>query len=276
MGKKKVIGSEEQSRPAIGVFDSGVGGVTVAGAIYRLLPDEDVIYLGDTARVPYGNKSSTTVTRFTKEGINCLITNFNIKLMVVACNTASAAALPQLGEIGIPLLGVIEPGAKAAAAASRKRRVGVIGTRTTISSGAYHAAIREIAPDIVTFGVACPLFVPLAEEDWGDTDVAHLAASHYLAGLRDADVDVVVLGCTHYPILRQTIANVLGKAVKLVDSAEETAIAVRWTLHQANALNSGGEIARRRYLVTDAPQEFLVVARRFLRDEGLVAEQVEL
>jgi glutamate racemase len=267
---------ETPPRPMIGIFDSGVGGVTVADAIYRVLPDEDVVYLGDTARVPYGNKSPATVTRFTQDCTRYLMQHFPIKLMVIACNTASATALPHLGDIGVPVLGVIEPGAKAAAAASRKRRVGVIGTRTTIASGVYPAAIKAIAPDIATFGVACPLFVPLAEEGWGETEVARAAAERYLAGLRDADVDVIVLGCTHYPILKQTIQETVGDGIKLVDSAEETAAAARWMLHQRDMLNPAGGVARRRYLLTDEPGEFLNVARRFLRDEGVVAEKVDV
>lgn len=268
---------ENNQRSIIGIFDSGIGGVTVADAIYRVLPDEDVVYLGDTARVPYGNKSQATVTRFTHECIEYLLNRFPIKLMIIACNTASAVALPFLPDLGVPMLGVIEPGARAAAAASLKRRVGVIGTRTTVGSGAYPTAIRKIAPDITAFPVACPLFVPLAEEGWGDTDVAVLAAHRYLSGLRDADVDVVVLGCTHYPILKKTIAQTVGDGIKLVDSAEETASAARWILHKQGILNPAGECsARRRYLVTDAPGEFLTVARRFLNDEGVVAEQIEL
>lgn len=269
--------SEEPAlRSMIGIFDSGVGGVTVADAIYRVLPDEDVVYLGDNARFPYGNKSQATVTRFTRQCLGYLLKYFPIKLMVIACNTASAVALPQLGDIGVPVLGVIEPGAKAAAGASRKRRVGVIGTRTTIGSGVYPQAIKSIAPDITTFGVACPLFVPLAEEGWSDTDVAKLSAERYLMGLRDADVDVVLLGCTHYPILKRTIQTVVGGSIKLVDSAEETAAAARWMLHQRDMLNPAGGVARRRYLLTDEPGEFLNVARRFLRDEGVVAEKVDV
>ena len=250
--------SEEPApRPMIGIFDSGVGGVTVADAIYRVLPDEDVVYLGDTARVPYGNKSPATVTRFTQDCTRYLMQHFPIKLMVIACNTASATALPHLGDIGVPVLGVI-------------------GTRTTIASGVYPAAIKAIAPDISTFGVACPLFVPLAEEGWGETEVARAAAERYLVGLRDADVDVIVLGCTHYPILKKTIQDTVGDGIKLVDSAEETAAAARWMLHQRDMLNPAGGVARRRYLLTDEPGEFLNVARRFLRDEGVVAEKVDV
>ena len=191
------------STPAspIGIFDSGLGGLTVVREVIRQLPHERIIYFGDTARVPYGPKSPDTVRRYSHE-ISAYLKSQDVKAIVVACNTATAHALPMLqGDLSIPVVGVVDPGARAAVAASRRRELGVIGTAGTISSGAYERAIRTIAPDAHILARACPLFVPLVEEGWLDKDATRLIAREYLTPLRDAGVDTLVLGCTHYPLL---------------------------------------------------------------------------
>ena len=207
----------------IGVFDSGLGGLTVAAEVMRQLPAEGLIYFGDTARVPYGPKAPSTVRRYSRE-IASFLEREGVKAIVVACNTATAHALTALrAELHVPVIGVIEPGARAAVAATRSGNVGVIGTAGTIRSGAYERAIRELAPDARITVQPCPLFVPLVEEGWLDKDATRLVAEEYLEPLIDAGVDSVVLGCTHYPLLKPMLAAVLGNGVQLIDSAAESA-----------------------------------------------------
>ena len=216
----------------IGVFDSGVGGLTVFRAIERALPHETLIYLGDSARVPYGTKSPQIVTRYAIEAANHLLRR-GIKMLVVACNTATAAALPILQErLDIPVIGVVEPGARAAVERTRGR-VGVVATEGTVRSRAYTKAIQKIEPKVEVIESAAPLFVPLAEEGWANTHVAREVAEIYLEPLIDAGIDTLVLGCTHYPILRNTIERVVGEQVQIVDSAETTAECVRLALNGA-------------------------------------------
>lgn len=249
---------------AIGIFDSGIGGLTVLKEVARTLPQEDTIYLGDTARVPYGTKSPETVVRYSHQIARYLLSR-DIKLLVVACNTASAVALPSLErEFPIPIVGVIEPGARAAAAVTRSGKVGVIGTAATIASSAYTKAIKRINPDIEVVTRACPLFVPLAEEGWVDNEVARLTARIYLEDLKAQGVDTLVLGCTHYPLLRSIIAEVMGPGVKLVDSAEETALTVAKILSERDLLRPKGEKGNHHYFVTDIPAGFIRVGNRFL------------
>ncbi|SHJ11750.1 glutamate racemase [Malonomonas rubra DSM 5091] len=259
---------------AIGIFDSGVGGLTVCKEIIRQLPGENLIYLGDTARVPYGTKSAQTVERYALEAASFLVEQ-GVKLLVVACNTASAVALPALRErFQLPVIGVIEPGAQRAAD-SRNRRIGVIGTEGTINSGRYEEAIRARVPDAKVLTAACPLFVPLAEECWSEHEVARLTAEEYLQPLRQAKVDTLVLGCTHYPLLRKTIQQVMGPDVLLVDSAEETARAVADLFaEQGLALPELG--GRRDFYVTDVPTRFERVGRAFLGRELGRVQQVQI
>lgn len=248
----------------IGIFDSGVGGLTVLKEIIRAVPQEDTIYFGDTARVPYGTKSPATVIRYAEE-ITAFLVKRDIKLLVVACNTASAVALDELKKhYSIPIVGVIEPGARRAAAMTRTGKVGVIGTEGTIKSSAYAKAIKRINPEIEVLTRACPLFVPLAEEGWVDNDVARMTAHCYLDGLREAGVDTLVLGCTHYPLLKGVIAEVMGPEVKLVDSAEETARTVAEILRIQGALRPETEQGNHHYFVTDVPAGFIRVGNRFL------------
>lgn len=258
--------------PSIGIFDSGVGGLTVQKAILERLPGLDTVYLGDTARVPYGTKSPEVVTQYSLRNARFLLTH-RPEMLVVACNTASAVALPAMrAALGIPVLGVVEPGARAAARASVSGRIGVIGTESTVASGAYQAAIHAARADAQVLARACPLFVPLAEEGWTDADdeVVRAVARRYLAPFREAGVDALVLGCTHYPLLRGAIAAELP-GVRLVDSAE--AIAGEIALRLGGLPQSGGA---HRFYVTDTPGRFLRVAKRFLGTEVAVAEQVDI
>ncbi len=247
----------------IGVFDSGVGGLTVLQELHRLMPGENLIYLGDTARVPYGTKSAETVSGYATEAAAFLLRQ-QVKMVVVACNTASSVALELLSRrLDVPVIGVIEPGARAALRLSCSGTVGIIGTEGTINSDAYPQAIRRFDPHIKTVCVACPLFVPLAEEGWAEHEVARLAAREYLAPLLDSGMDVLVLGCTHYPLLKPTLKMVLPSAVRMVDSAQETARCVRVTLKRAGLLNPGVH-SWWRFYVTDVPQRFVRVGEAFL------------
>lgn len=249
---------------AIGIFDSGVGGLTVLREVIRVLPQEDTIYLGDTARVPYGTKSPETVIRYSRQ-IASFLEGRDVKLLVVACNTASAVALEALEQqYSMPVVGVIEPGARRAVAATRTGTVGVIGTEGTIASSAYTKAIKRLNPDVAVVTRACPLFVPLAESGWTDNEVARLTALTYLQGLREEGVDTLVLGCTHYPLLKGVIAEVMGEGVTLVDSAEETALTVAAILDEQHLLRPSAERGNHHYFVTDIPAGFIRVGNRFL------------
>jgi glutamate racemase len=248
----------------IGVFDSGIGGLTVVSALRRVLPDESIYYIGDTARVPYGGKSPSTVQRYSLE-IASLLLGENAKTIVVACNTASALALPVLIEtLPVPVTGVIAPGAAAAIAATRNQHIGVIGTRATIKSGAYEKALRALRPDVQVTARACPLLVPLIEEGWLDSDVTDKVLMQYLQPLLDDGVDTLVLGCTHYPLLRPAIRRLLGDEVALVDSAENCALAVRELLARETLQASPSSAAQLRVALTDPPDSFLRVAREAL------------
>ena len=250
----------------IGIFDSGVGGLTVFQEIERVLPGESLIYLGDSARVPYGTKSAATVTRYAREAASHLLAR-GIKALVVACNTATASALDDLREhLSIPVIGVIEPGARSAVQVTRGR-IGVIATEATVRSGAYGKAIREAAPHVQIFEQACPLFVPLAEEGWANTRVAQEVAEIYLAPLLDAEIDTLVLGCTHYPLLKNTIRTVVGDGVAVVESAETTAEALIDLLRSRDLFepeSPEGGLPPHQFLVTDATESFRRVAEEFL------------
>jgi glutamate racemase len=256
------------------VFDSGIGGLTVLRALIERLPQESTVYLGDTARVPYGTKSAEVVTRYSVKNAQALM-EYGIKLLVVACNTASSVALPALrAQLPIPVLGVIEPGARAAAAASKTGRIAVIGTPGTIASGAYQRALSVERPGLTVTARSCPLFVPLAEEGWVDGDVPRLAAEKYLADL--SGVDTLVLGCTHYPTLAGVIANVVGPSVTLVDSAKATAQRAAELLAERDLVKTGLGAVERHFLVTDTPERFVEVGARFLGRSLSGAKQIDL
>jgi len=251
----------------IGVFDSGIGGLTVVKALRELLPNEDIFYLGDTARVPYGGKSATTVERYSLEMADMLLEE-NVKLVVIACNSASAVALVRLEQtLSVPVIGVIKPGAQAAVAATRSQHVGVIGTRATIKSGAYERELRALNPDINVTARACPLLVPLIEEGWLDDGLTDHVIARYLGPLTQEGVDTLVLGCTHYPLLADAIGRFLAGKAKLVDSAHTCAKAVEQLLdrHSLRAPRAGA--ASLQVALTDAPDTFLAVARRALQLE---------
>lgn len=258
---------------SIGVFDSGIGGLTVLKEIIKLLPEEDTIYLGDTAHLPYGTKSEETVIRYSIDNTRFLLQH-DIKLLVVACNTASAVSLTALRkEFSLPIIGVIDAGARAAVKATKNRRVGIIGTETTIRSSAYTRAMKAIEPDIETIGKPCPLFVPLVEEGWTDDAIAVMVAERYLHPLQEEGIDTLVLGCTHYPLLKNAIHKVMGDSVRLIDSAEETALEVKEILQIIPPFSlRGGERGLslpeqpplRRYFVTDISPRFEEQGSRFL------------
>ncbi len=252
----------------IGVFDSGIGGLTVLKEIMSALPGEGTIYLGDTARVPYGIRSKETVVRYSFEGMRFLLGK-GIKLLVVACNTMSATSLDAIKKKSpVPVIGVIEPGARAALRNTRNKRIGVIGTEATIKSRAYEKAIGRKAH---VFGLACPLFVPLVEEGSIEGDIAELAAQKYLSPLKDKDIDTLLLGCTHYPLLKKTLSKVMGKGVTLIDSAKETAKETK-TLLKRRGIQSGSAGGRATiyaggratFFVTDSPERFKAVGEKFL------------
>ena len=224
----------------IGVFDSGIGGLTVAREIMRQLPNEKIVYFGDTARVPYGSKSKSNIIKYSRQIVRFLRTK-GVKAIVVACNTASAMALDEIEkELDIPIIGVVKPGAKVAVEKTVNKRIGIIATEATISSGIYTDTINERDNDITVVTKACPLFVPLVEEGWIKDPITYEVARRYLAELQDKDIDTLVLGCTHYPLLRNTIGEIMGDKVTLVNPAYETAISLRTLLEEKN-LAAGNE-----------------------------------
>ena len=248
----------------IGIFDSGVGGLTVFKEVAGLLPHENIIYLGDTARVPYGTRSPQTVIKYSQE-ITGFLLRQGIKLLVVACNTSSAVSLPALKkENDIPVIGVIKPGARRAAEMTQSRQVGVIGTEGTVKSRAYEHAIRGIDQRIKVTSRACPLFVPLAEEGWVDNEVARLTAQSYLRPFCDEAIDTLVLGCTHYPLLEGIIKEIVGDEVCLVNSAQETAKDVQRVLEEEKLTAPGRKHESYTFYVTDNAERFVRVGERFL------------
>jgi glutamate racemase len=276
----------------IGIFDSGVGGLTVYRALHERLPSERYVYLGDTARVPYGTKSLSTVERYAIENARFLESR-GMKLLVVACNTASALALPAIRRsVSVPVVGMIEPGAAAAVREAGGGRVGIIATESTVKSGAYSRAVAALAPELKVTERACPLFVSLAEEGWAESAVASAVAEEYLRELREKDVSAVVLGCTHYPILRRVIQETLGESVKLIDSGEAAAEVVeslidkeelrRTATQELRDLRESGAHARflcddlDHFYVTDAAERFAHVAERFLGAAPRRLEAVEV
>lgn len=267
------------NRAPVGIFDSGLGGLTVARAIYQVLPNESTVYFGDTARVPYGPKSPATVRRYSLEITDWLVRQ-GVKAIVVACNTSTAHALEALQAASpVPVLGVIEPGARAAVRANPAGRpIGVVGTAGTVQSRAYDRAIHALAPQAVVVSMACPLFVPLVEEGWFEHEAARLVAAEYLAPLLARGIGSLVLGCTHYPLLKPLLGTVAGPGVRLIDSAEETSHELARVLAERGALapaDGAGEIFHR-FAVSDDPERFRTVGSRFLGERLGAAEVVAL
>jgi glutamate racemase len=267
--------SQARNNP-IGVFDSGIGGLTVARAMFDLLPNESILYFGDTARVPYGPKSRNTVQRYSREAAAFLLSR-DVKMVVIACNTATAHAYETLrDELPVPVVGVVEPGARTAARASRTGRIGVIGTAGTIASGAYDLAVRRLVENARVYAQPCPLFVPLIEEGWTDREATRLVAEEYVKPLRAVDIDVLILGCTHYPLISNILQAALGDGVKLVDSALETAREVQRILTDSDLLRTDPEPPEHEFVASDSPIRFREVGRRFLGGKILDVEKVDV
>ena len=269
--------SENREAP-IGVFDSGVGGLTVAREIMRNLPSERIVYFGDTARVPYGSKSRESIIRFSRQIIHFLQEE-HVKAIVVACNTASAYALDEVQkDLNIPIIGVVKPGAKVAAEATRNKRIGVIGTKGTIGSNIYADYIHEIDPEITVVGKACPLFVPLVEEGWLKDPVTVEVAERYLQELQEQDVDTLVMGCTHYPLLRSVLRELLGEKVTLVNPAYETAQSLKQLLKEMNLDNPGikEEEFPYRFYISDLADQFTAFANSILPYDVSMTKKIDI
>lgn len=262
---------------AIGVFDSGLGGLTVLKEIMKILPKENIVYFGDTARVPYGPRSKEAVIKYTFQAINFLISK-NVKAIVIACNTATARSLELAQKkYNIPIIGVIEAGARTAAYTTKNKIVGVIGTEGTINSKAYEEEIHNIDNSIKIIGKACPLFVPIVEEGWSDTEVAFLTAQRYLKELKDEGIDSLVLGCTHYPLLKNTINKVVDGKIKLVNPARETVKDLKAVLTNNKLLrDDSSELVYYDYFVSDGPEKFASIGQEFLNQNIDNITQIEI
>ncbi|MGL4914597.1 MAG: glutamate racemase [Romboutsia sp.] len=261
----------------IGVFDSGLGGLTVLKEITKILPNENIIYFGDTARVPYGPRSKETVMKYTFQAINFLMSK-NVKAIVIACNTATARSLKEANEkYNIPIIGVIEAGARTAAYSTRNKIVGVIGTEGTVRSKAYNLEIGKLDKDIKIIDKACSLFVPIVEEGWSNTEIASLTAKKYLEELIEEGIDSLVLGCTHYPLLKRTIGEVVGENIKLVNPAKETAKDLKDILEKSNLVKiTRNDKSSYEYYVSDIPERFASIAEEFLKKEIQDVKSVEI
>jgi len=267
--------SSGNSRP-IGIFDSGIGGLTVAKKIFELLPNESVIYFGDTARYPYGPRSRRIIRHFSFQNTDFLLEE-GVKLVVVACNTASAVALDALlRRYDLPMIGVVEPGARGALKATRNRRIGVIGTVGTINSNAYQKALLRLDPHLTVYASPCPLFASLVEEGYINKPATRLIAHEYLDPLLKRKVDTLVLGCTHYPLLKRVISGVMGKGTKLIDSAEETAREVKRFLKNSHLLRNTRRKASHRFYVSGVPDRFVQVGEKFLRAKISQVKRVDI
>lgn len=261
----------------IGVFDSGLGGLTVLKEITKILPNENIVYFGDTARVPYGPRSKETVMKYTFQAINFLMSK-NVKAIVIACNTATARSLKEANEkYNIPIIGVIEAGARTAAYSTKNKIVGVIGTEGTVRSKAYNLEIGKLDKDIKVIDKACSLFVPIVEEGWSNTEIASLTAKKYLEELMEEGIDSLVLGCTHYPLLKRTIGKVVGEDIKLVNPAKETAKDLKDILENENLvrMTKDNELSYE-YYVSDIPERFATIAEEFLKKEIQYVKSIEI
>lgn len=256
----------ENYRP-IGVFDSGIGGLTVVKQLIASMPNEDIIYFGDTARVPYGSKSNETVIEYSKQNTRLLLRE-GVKAIVVACNTASSMAIPTLRqEFDLPIIGVIEPGAKIANETTSNGKIGVVGTRATIGNKAYSKELNKLNKKLKVFEKTCPLFVPLAEEGWTEHQATKIIAEEYLKELKEQDIDTLILGCTHYPLLAKVINQVMGENVELIDSGVATAKIVTDRLDSVSLLTDRNSLGSHKYYVSDVPSQFKILAERFLGRE---------
>lgn len=270
---------QNRKEAPIGVFDSGVGGLTVAREIMRQIPQERIVYFGDTARVPYGSKSTDTLIRYTRQIIRFLKTR-NVKAIVVACNTASAAALEAVrDELDIPIIGVVRPGARVAVSTTRNKKIGIIGTETTVNSGMYTKLIKELEPEASVIGKACPLFVPLVEEGWTKDPVTEEVARRYLSELQKSEIDTLILGCTHYPLLRHMVGDIMGERVTLVNPAYETARELRVLLEKEGIANDGNAESfdnPYEFFVSDAAEKFKTFANSILPCDVTSIKQINI
>jgi len=265
---------KDRSAP-IGVFDSGIGGLTVVKHLIDALPNENIVYFGDTARVPYGSKSNDTVIEYSIQNAAFLM-EFGVKAIVVACNTASSVALESLrNKFNVPVIGMIEPGSKYGLGYTSNNKIGVIGTRATINNNAYSQKIKELSPNVEVYETACPLFVPFAEEGWVDHPATQAVAAEYLAPLKTAGIDTLILGCTHYPILREVIQREVGPSIKLVDSGIAASYSVVKELTEREILNDSNSHGSHIYYVSDVPTTFRFVASLFLGKEITNIHKVE-
>ena len=263
------------NRP-IAVFDSGIGGLTVLKEIIEQLPGEDIVYFGDTARIPYGTRSKETVIKYVLQSFGFLMTK-DVKAIVIGCNTATALAIEEAKEhFDIPIIGVVDPGALAATNSTKNNIIGVIGTEGTINSSAYQKKIRQILPRAEIIGISCPLFVPIVEEGWENSDVALIAAEKYLLELKEHNIDTLVLGCTHYPVLRYTIGKVMGPDIELINPAYETAKLTRNILKEKGLLNEKLDGGNYKYYVSDDPDKFKRIGGNMIRSQIGIVEKVNI
>lgn len=263
------------SSAPIGVFDSGIGGLTVVREIMRQIPNETIIYFGDTARVPYGSKSKQTIITYSRQIVKFLQTK-DVKAIVIACNTASAFALETVAaEVSIPVIGVVKPGAKVAAETTRNGNIGIIGTEGTINSGIYNTYLSKTNPKVKVYGKACPLFVPLVEEGWLTDPVTVEVAKRYISDLQEYDIDTLVLGCTHYPLIRHTIGSIVGDKVTLVNPAFETARSLKSVL-ESNGLESTAPAGDHKFYVSDGAEKFQKFANTILPCEVMETKDVNI
>lgn len=265
----------DKNRP-IGIFDSGIGGLSVVKRISKYLPKESLVYFGDTARVPYGSKSNSTVIEYSLEDAGFLLSK-NVKMIVVACNTASSVALPALRErFGLPVIGMIEPGSRAALNKTETGKIGVIGTMATISNKAYSIEIKRLSKSAKVYEKACPLFVPLAEEGWLNHEATYLVAKEYLSDMKSFNIDTLILGCTHYPLLQPVIQAVIGDYVSLIDSGRAASLEVKKCLEEADLLNDSEQPPKKEFYVSDIPLKFKRVAERFLGHKIECLEKIDV
>lgn len=263
------------NRP-IGVFDSGLGGLTAVKQLMDVMPREDIVYFGDTGRVPYGNKSRETIIRYAGDDINFLLQH-NIKIIIAACGTASSVALPHLKDFGVKIIGVLEPACRAAVSRSKNGKIGVIGTIGTVKSGKYAQIIKSISPEAEVFSAACPMFVPLVENGYAESEVARMIAADYLTPLKNAVVDTLILGCTHYPLLEGVISDIMGKEVELISSGREAACSAKALLTESGMLTSSAGEGHREFYVSDSAENFAELGGIFLgQDIELCVHRAEI
>lgn len=258
----------------IGVFDSGLGGLTAVKELIKILPNESIVYFGDTGRVPYGTRSEETIIKYTKQDI-AFFREFSVKAIICACGTASSVGLPNVGKTDVPVIGVVEPTAKNAVSATKNKKIGIIGTEGTVSSGAYAKAIKNIDPSVSTFSKACTLFVPFVENGYLDHEATRIIAKEYLKPLKDEGVDTLILGCTHYPLLKKVIGDIMGEEVTLIDAGKSAADYVKELLVEKDMLSTN-PVAEKRFFTSDTGTKFIKTAELFLNEKIDSIQKVDI